>query len=55
MPFGAVQFIIILLSSYLAFNFKLKSPILIGLMIPVVAGLAMLYCTILKSPPLVHV
>ncbi|RAL07342.1 putative MFS transporter [Aspergillus homomorphus CBS 101889] len=43
MPFGAVQVIIILLASYLAQKAKMKGVILAGLMLPVVAGLAMLY------------
>jgi hypothetical protein len=43
MPFGAVQLIIILLSSYAAQKWKFKAPMLILLVLPVVAGLAMLY------------
>jgi hypothetical protein len=43
MPFGAVQFIIILVASYAAQKAKLKSAVLVVLVIPVVAGLAMLY------------
>lgn len=43
-PFGALQFIVILLASYLAQKARLKSPILIGLALPVIAGLAVLYC-----------
>lgn len=43
MPFGAVQFIIILLASYAAQKARLKSPVLLILVVPVIAGLAMLY------------
>lgn len=43
MPFGAIQFIIILLSSYAAQKSKLKSVVLVLLVLPVLAGLAMLY------------
>ncbi|RLL96885.1 hypothetical protein CFD26_106693 [Aspergillus turcosus] len=43
MPFGALQWIVILLASYLAQKAKLKGAILAGFILPVVAGLAMLY------------
>lgn len=43
MPFGAVQFIIILLASYAAQKARAKAPVLLILVIPVIAGLAMLY------------
>lgn len=43
MPFGAVQLLIILLSSYAAAKAKLKAPVLLVLVLPVIAGLAMLY------------
>jgi predicted MFS family arabinose efflux permease len=43
MPFGALQFIVILLASYAAQKAKLKSGVLAVFMLPVVAGLAMLY------------
>lgn len=43
MPFGAVQFLIILLASYAAQKAKLKAPVLLVLVVPVIAGLAMLY------------
>jgi hypothetical protein len=43
MPFGAVQFIIILLASYAAQKARLKSPVLLFLVLPVLTGLAMLY------------
>jgi predicted MFS family arabinose efflux permease len=43
MPFGAVQIIIILLASYAAQKSRLKFPILVALVLPVVAGLVMLY------------
>lgn len=43
MPFGAVQLIVILLASFLAQKARLKGVILAFFMIPVVAGLAVLY------------
>ncbi|KAJ9312119.1 hypothetical protein DTO271D3_7561 [Paecilomyces variotii] len=43
MPFGAVQLIVILFGSYATHKFRLKSIVLVALMLPVVAGLAMLY------------
>ncbi|CAK1367266.1 unnamed protein product [Cercospora beticola] len=43
MPFGALQFIMILFASWAAQKFKIKSLILVALVLPVVAGLAMLY------------
>ncbi|GES57973.1 MFS transporter [Aspergillus terreus] len=43
MPFGALQFIIILLASYLAQKARLKAAILAGFMLPVIAGLVMLH------------
>ncbi|OBU00600.1 hypothetical protein VE01_01201 [Pseudogymnoascus verrucosus] len=43
MPFGAVQFLVILVSSYAAQKAKLKGAVLLVLMLPVVAGLAVLY------------
>lgn len=43
MPFGALQFIVILFASYAATRFKIKSVILVILTVPVIAGLAMLY------------
>ncbi|KAK0105208.1 hypothetical protein ONS95_004397 [Cadophora gregata] len=43
MPFGAVQLIIILIASYAAQKARLKAPVLVALVVPVVAGLAMLY------------
>ncbi|KAF7195056.1 putative transporter [Pseudocercospora fuligena] len=43
MPFGALQFIIILLASWAAQRFRNKSIILACLCLPVIAGLAMLY------------
>ncbi|KAE8338714.1 hypothetical protein BDV24DRAFT_176630 [Aspergillus arachidicola] len=43
MPFGALQFIIILLASYLAQKARLKAVVLASFMLPVVAGLAILY------------
>jgi len=43
MPFGAVQLLVILFSSYAAQKVRLKAPILLVLVIPVICGLAMLY------------
>lgn len=43
MPFGALQLIVILLGSFLAQKAKLKGAILALFVIPVVAGLAVLY------------
>ncbi|KAJ5683578.1 hypothetical protein N7462_006743 [Penicillium macrosclerotiorum] len=43
MPFGAMQFVVILLASYLAQTARLKGAILAIFMLPVVAGLAILY------------
>ncbi|KAL6879047.1 MFS general substrate transporter [Trichoderma novae-zelandiae] len=44
MPFGALQTILILLASYLAQKAKLKGAILAAFMLPVLAGLVILYC-----------
>ncbi|KAJ5579633.1 uncharacterized protein N7459_005618 [Penicillium hispanicum] len=43
MPFGAMQFVVILLASYLAQTARMKGVILAAFMLPVVAGLALLY------------
>jgi MFS family permease len=43
MPFGALQFIIILSASYLAQKARLKGAVLAAFILPVVAGLALLY------------
>ncbi|KAL2075213.1 hypothetical protein VTL71DRAFT_155 [Oculimacula yallundae] len=43
MPFGAVQLLVILLSSFAAYKAKLKGVILAVIMVPVVVGLAVLY------------
>lgn len=43
MPFGAVQVIVILLSSYAAQKARLKAPVLLVLVVPVICGLAILY------------
>jgi hypothetical protein len=43
MPFGALQLLVILLASYLAQKARLKGVILAGFILPVVAGLAILY------------
>jgi hypothetical protein len=42
-PFGAVQLTVILIASCIAYKFRTKSVILTVLILPVVAGLAMLY------------
>ncbi|KAL7937219.1 major facilitator superfamily domain-containing protein [Trichoderma chlorosporum] len=44
MPFGALQTILILLASYLAQKAKIKGAILAVFMLPVLAGLVILYC-----------
>ncbi|KAL3419933.1 MFS transporter [Phlyctema vagabunda] len=43
MPFGALQLIVILLASFAAQKAKIKSMILLALVLPVVAGAAVLY------------
>ncbi|KAK3696054.1 hypothetical protein LTR37_018135 [Vermiconidia calcicola] len=43
MPFGALQWIIIILASLAATKFKIKSAVLFVIVIPVIVGLAMLY------------
>jgi predicted MFS family arabinose efflux permease len=43
MPFGAVQFLIILCASWAAQKAKIKSAVLATFMVPVVVGLAMLF------------
>ncbi|KAL4938813.1 hypothetical protein BDV06DRAFT_231521 [Aspergillus oleicola] len=43
MPFGAIQWIFIMLASYLTQYFRAKSMILMLFMLPVVAGLGILY------------
>lgn len=43
MPFGALQFIMIMLASYLAQRFKAKGLILFFFMLPPLAGVAILY------------
>ncbi|KAF2096432.1 MFS general substrate transporter [Rhizodiscina lignyota] len=42
-PFGVLQFLTILAGSYAAFKWKYKSAILAGFMLPVIAGIAILY------------
>jgi len=49
MPFGAVQFLIIILASFAAQKARLKAPILLFLVAPVIAGLAILY-SLPRSP-----
>lgn len=43
MPFGGMQFVIILLASFLAQKAKIKGAVLASFMLPVVAGLAILF------------
>jgi MFS family permease len=43
MPFGALQWIVIVSASFAAQRFKIKSAVLVSLTLPVIAGLAMLY------------
>lgn len=43
MPFGALQFVSILIASRAAAMWKYKGPVLVAFMVPVVVGLAMLY------------
>lgn len=43
MPFGAMQFIVIIFASFAAQRFRVKSVILVSITLPVIAGLAMLY------------
>ncbi|KAL2005119.1 hypothetical protein VTN00DRAFT_2969 [Thermoascus crustaceus] len=43
MPFGAVQVLVILLASYAAQKVRLKSPVFIALIGPVITGVVMLY------------
>ncbi|KAI1822478.1 MFS general substrate transporter [Xylaria intraflava] len=42
-PFGFVQWVIILLASWAAQRFRLKSAVMVAFVLPVVAGLAVLY------------
>ncbi|RYP16122.1 hypothetical protein DL765_005323 [Monosporascus sp. GIB2] len=49
MPFGLVQFFIILAASWLTRRLRLKSAVLLALTLPVVAGLAVLYA-VPRSP-----
>ncbi|GAB7352002.1 hypothetical protein MBLNU459_g2521t1 [Dothideomycetes sp. NU459] len=49
MPFGALQFVVIMLASYAAQRAKYKSAVLALIMLPVIAGLVMLY--LLKRTP----
>lgn len=44
LPFGLLQFIVILLGSWLAYTFKNKGFILAGMMLPVVTGVGMCLC-----------
>ncbi|PHH79938.1 hypothetical protein CDD80_3390 [Ophiocordyceps camponoti-rufipedis] len=51
MPFGALQFIVILLASYLAQKASRKAVILASFMVPVVIGLAILYAIHRQNAP----
>ena len=42
-PFGALQILVILWSSWMAQRFRLKSVVLFSIVLPVIAGLVMLY------------
>ncbi|KAL7410774.1 major facilitator superfamily domain-containing protein [Mrakia frigida] len=42
-PFGALQVLVIVLASYLAVRFRIKSAIIAAIVVPCVAGSAMLY------------
>ncbi|KAF4554125.1 MFS-type transporter-like protein 80 [Elsinoe fawcettii] len=42
MPFGALQFVSILAASWLAYRFKRKSPFLLGLVVIVIVGVALM-------------
>lgn len=42
-PFGFLQFLTILVGSFAAYKLRFKSPILAGFMLPVIAGIAVLY------------
>jgi len=42
MPFGALQFVSILLASFLAYRYKRKSPFLLGLVAIVIVGVALM-------------
>ncbi|KAI1429053.1 major facilitator superfamily domain-containing protein [Xylaria sp. FL1777] len=48
-PFGFVQWVIILLASWMAQRFRIKSAVMVLFVLPVIAGLAVLY-TIPRSP-----
>lgn len=43
MPFGAVQFLVIIVASYAAQKARIKSAVLAGFMLPVIVGAATLY------------
>lgn len=51
MPFGAMQFIVIMVASYAAQKARWKSAVLATLMLPVIAGLVMLYLLKRRSSP----
>ncbi|KAI0389940.1 MFS general substrate transporter [Xylariaceae sp. FL0594] len=48
-PFGFVQWVIILLASWIVQRFRVKSAGMVGFVLPVVAGLAVLY-TVSRTP-----
>lgn len=49
MPFGAMQWIVIIFASWAAQRWKMKSVVLFALTLPVIAGLAMLYTYVYQS------
>ncbi|EEB93006.1 hypothetical protein MPER_08397, partial [Moniliophthora perniciosa FA553] len=49
-PFGAMQILVIGLSSYISYHWKTKSYVLMALVIPVIVGLALLYGMSSDSP-----
>lgn len=49
MPFGAMQIFTILLCAWICQKFRLKSPVLMGLILPPIAGFAILY-TLPRDP-----
>ncbi|GAP90676.2 putative major facilitator superfamily general substrate [Rosellinia necatrix] len=48
-PFGFAQWVIILLASWLTQRFRLKAPVVVAFVLPVIAGLAVLY-TVPRTP-----
>ncbi|KAI0189512.1 MFS transporter [Xylaria flabelliformis] len=48
-PFGFVQWVIILLASFIVQRFRIKSAVMVAFVLPVIAGLAVLY-TVPRTP-----